>query len=423
MDERNLRSYFDSATPPIVLDDYQRIERVARVVVGLVLISALLLFQGRFEHASVILPLVAMLSGTIIVHAFARPRASVFENLVLDTTVFLLMTIVIDAPELAVFAAVAQTFMLFHFVPPRQAVGATIGLLGGGLAAAAVSLMVENQHRSPSEVLRLLVIVTVLTTIPAIVLQIMAGAEVHRHRVKEEQLARDKDALLAEKSRFVASVSHELRTPLTAVVGLAHTLADPDSDLADVERDEFLKMLVDQSEDVAAIVDDLLVAARVGSGQLELVIREVDLSVEVETVAPEGTAIEGSSHDTVLAYGDPIRVRQILRNLLTNARRYGGPNLRVRLGADESRATVAIEDDGEEIPPERVDEIFAAYGRAHDRPDDTDSVGLGLTVSRELARMMGGDIEYSHTDGWSSFVFSLPLDPIGGETASGPDTP
>jgi signal transduction histidine kinase len=403
----DLRSYLASGRPPIEIEGFVRILRTARVLLHLAIVAATLIFIERFDNISFVVTGICALSISVIVHNTVRPNATVFEILTFDTAAYLLMTVVIDAAELAVFAAVAMSFMMFHFVVPRRAVIATIVFVIGGLAAAAASLFTENQIRSPGDVLHLLTNVTVLTAVPAIWLQAQAGIEVFRHKEKEAQLARDKDELLADKDRFVASVSHELRTPLTAVLGLAHTLADSENHLSEDERAEFLDTLVQQSEDVAAIVDDLLVAARAGSGQLALTIAEVDLVAEVKAIAPEGLPIHTNGGATVL--GDPIRIRQIVRNLLTNAQRYGGPNREIRVHSTESRGVVAVADDGEALSSADLGVIFTAYGRAHESPGHTESVGLGLTVSRQLARLMGGEVAYSHRSGWSTFELSLPV--------------
>jgi signal transduction histidine kinase len=70
---------------------------------------------------------------------------------------------------------------------------------------------------------------------------------------------------------------------------------------------------------------------------------------------------------------------------------------------------VSVEDNGPPLSNEALETIFSAFGRAHDRPGQTDSVGLGLTVSRQLARMMGGEITYHHDGRWGSFRLSLPM--------------
>jgi signal transduction histidine kinase len=231
-----------------------------------------------------------------------------------------------------------------------------------------------------------------------------------------EKLMAEKDSLLEGKGRFVATVSHELRTPLTSVVGLAHALSESDTeatgdapDAAATERHELLDLLVAESEEVAAIVEDLLVAARSETGQLSLAVDEVRLDAEAVAVAE---SMHVDLHRCLVApaavTGDPVRVRQIIRNLLSNAKRYGGPNICVETSTHDGRGTVVVSDDGAGIPPEMIEAVFAPFSRAHASPDDVDPVGLGLSVSRHLARLMGGDLEYARCDGWTSFTLLLP---------------
>lgn len=104
---------------------------------------------------------------------------------------------------------------------------------------------------------------------------------------------------------------------------------------------------------------------------------------------------------------DPQRIRQIARNLITNAQRYGGPAIRVVVGNEGRRGVLEVRDNGEPISLASRSEIFEPYTRANQRSGVTASVGLGLTVSRRLARHMGGDLVYSH-DG-NEAVFSLTL--------------
>jgi signal transduction histidine kinase len=402
----DLGALFRSDRPPLELDEYRRTYRRTRVAANLILIIASTLLRGHFEHAHLVVGGIVALSSSILLHALVRKDASLLEMLTLDTVLYIVMTVVADTAEVALFVGMAQSFMLFQFVPARVAVAATVGFMSLSTAATTISVTMEIQSRSPADTLLLITVVTWLTTIPAIWMQLRAGAESHRRREQREQLARDKDELLRDRDRFVASVSHELRTPLTTVVGLAHTLADPGSKLTDAEKVEFMATLVEESEEVAAIVDDLLVAARAETGHLSLTTEEVDFATELETVAPDIPITSDPGRSTVL--GDPVRVRQILRNLISNARRYGGPNVKIRIEERGALGTVTVLDDGDALPEELLAVIFAAYGRAHERPGRTDSVGLGLTVSRQLARLMGGDVSYHHRDGWAHFALKLP---------------
>jgi signal transduction histidine kinase len=114
------------------------------------------------------------------------------------------------------------------------------------------------------------------------------------------------------------------------------------------------------------------------------------------------------SGDNARAAADPARVRQILRNLIANAVRYGGDNIEVRIGSDGAGSWVEVSDDGPYLPEEEWESIFEPYYRYHDEPTQPGAVGLGLTVSRDLAQLMNGSLTYRHHQGRSIFTLRLP---------------
>ena len=218
--------------------------------------------------------------------------------------------------------------------------------------------------------------------------------------------------LVEVKGEFIAAVSHELRTPLTAVVGFADLLRKSGNELTPSDRAEMTAAIAEQSGEVAAIVDDLLVAARTDIGEMNVATVPVNLRAQTAQVLE---TLDMSQSIAILghppaALGDPARVRQILRNLFTNAVRYGGDHISVELGSEsEGLASLIVRDDGDPIPTEDRKRIFEPYERANDQPGRPESIGLGLAVSRRLAQLMGGDLTYRHHDGHSIFELSLPL--------------
>jgi signal transduction histidine kinase len=222
-------------------------------------------------------------------------------------------------------------------------------------------------------------------------------------------------ALIKSKDEFVASVSHEVRTPLTAVVGLAEELRVNRAEFREAETDEFISLIADQSREVANIIEDLLVAARADTGTLDINVGLVDLR-DLMGAELVGGGFTESLHQGSLtiemleapAWGDATRVRQIIRNLLTNALRYGGDRVRVSSGVSGGIARIGVADTGSGVPVQDRDRIFEPYQRAHDRPTQPGSVGLGLTVARQLARLMGGDLTYRYDGVESIFELSLP---------------
>ena len=216
---------------------------------------------------------------------------------------------------------------------------------------------------------------------------------------------------IRSKDEFIASVSHELRTPLTAVRGFAEILHQSGEDLTAEEREEMLGAIASESADVSDIVEDLLVAARSDIDQLTISLQRLDIAPLIrETAARVRWGAKAVEIDVpeLVARVDPLRLRQILRNLMVNAVRYGGDTIRITACDVGSHVLVEVSDDGEGIALEFREDIFAPYRRAHDRAGLPGSVGLGLAVSRRLARLMDGDLTYSPAGSWSTFALRLP---------------
>lgn len=214
--------------------------------------------------------------------------------------------------------------------------------------------------------------------------------------------------LSEDKDRFLAAVSHEIRTPLTTVHGLTHELAERPDDFSVEEAASLLELIVEQADEVAAIVEDLLVAARTDIGKVSIYAADIELGAEMDEVLA-GTATEARVVGQAgRAWADARRVRQILRNLLTNAARYGGDRLEVRYEATAAWSTVIVADDGPGISSDDQDRIFDPYTSAIENNPEIGSIGLGLFISRKLARVMGGDLEYTHDGEFSCFTLRLP---------------
>lgn len=230
---------------------------------------------------------------------------------------------------------------------------------------------------------------------------IVAGlADITHMKARNEAMAE----VVRAKDEFIANVSHELRTPLTAVIGLTSELAQAEG-LNQEMKDEMLQLVSEQASEMSNIVEDLLVAARAEVGTVDIETQEVDLVGELRaTLEGLGMSLdvpEQSPH--VLA--DPRRLRQILRNLLTNAQRYGGPVVRVVMGAHHHTAWLEVRDNGQGIPDEEVERIFEPYVTSGGKG----SVGLGLSVARQLAELMGGTLQYERSAGESVFRLQLPV--------------
>jgi signal transduction histidine kinase len=223
---------------------------------------------------------------------------------------------------------------------------------------------------------------------------------------------RNLEDIVKAKDQFIASVSHELRTPMAVVIGLSAELNARRHDFSDGEVDEFIELINRQSAEVGSIIEDLLVSARASASSItvlpELIRLDTVLDEALEAMSSEHTrriaAVDAQEVSTV---ADPLRVRQIIRNLVTNGHRHGGARIFLRVGVEHGAAILEVTDDGPGIPPDRRQEIFEAYagGEFEGR---TASIGLGLTVSRQLARLMNGDVTYIH-EPLPTFRLTLPI--------------
>lgn len=247
-----------------------------------------------------------------------------------------------------------------------------------------------------------------IVTLLAVGLASMAGSS----RVRRDELTKIL-RITRDKDLFLASVAHELRTPLTSVVGATALLAERWEDMDRPVVDELLTVAHAESTDLADLIDDLLVAGRLDSGTIHFRLTAVDLSQELTRVLDRL-----SNHDLVIemdlpgdmthASADPLRVRQIMRNLAVNAVRYADRRLDVTLKAEGSEVHLVMANDGPPISADLTEVLFRPYQGGHDRDTQPGSIGLGLPVSRRLAEAMGGSLDYEYLDERCTFTLVLP---------------
>ncbi|MEX0863244.1 MAG: CHASE domain-containing protein [Acidimicrobiia bacterium] len=258
---------------------------------------------------------------------------------------------------------------------------------------------------------------TALVLFAGVAASVLAAYGIHQYRLRaqtREELVRLRD-LTRAKDQFLASVSHELRTPLTGVVGFAELLRDSEGQLGDGEKTVMVESIAGEAADLAAIIDDLLVAARSELDLLTVTRESVSIrSLVCDVVRAFGPEVcdavvvaEGPDEEWMVL-GDPARIRQVLRNLVSNACRYGGSQIEVRSDMADGLVHLSVADDGEALPLDEWEKIFEPYHRVHESQGQPAALGIGLNVSRHLARLMGGDLVYRHEAGWGVFEFTLP---------------
>lgn len=225
------------------------------------------------------------------------------------------------------------------------------------------------------------------------------------------------------KADFISTVSHELRTPLASVHGAAKTLQREDVVFAGELFKHLLAIISDQSDRLATMVNDILLANTVGSRELKMAIERVDIRslvaevlAALRTLATQGITLElvaQPSLPPVLCDGD--RLRQVLTNLVANAVKYSpaGGRVQVELKAADNELGITVRDEGLGIAAAEQSLIFEKFYRADaEMSRGVSGSGLGLYISRELVNRMGGTISVDSDLGeGSTFVVTLPLAP------------
>lgn len=234
-------------------------------------------------------------------------------------------------------------------------------------------------------------------------------------RALEADLERERE-LGRLKDRFVATVSHELRTPLTSLKGFTRTLLD--EDVGPDDRAEFLKIMAGQADELHGRIEDLITFSRIGAGGVSIRQEGANLRDLVgESVTELGAKADGVVENQVpeglLAYVDPPRVKQVIRNLVDNAVEYGKAPVRV-VASESGGPTIRcrILDSGAGIPPDETGRVFARYSRLVDDPTmSKPGLGLGLPIVRVLVEAHGGEVRVITGADMNGVEFTLPAAP------------
>jgi signal transduction histidine kinase len=235
-------------------------------------------------------------------------------------------------------------------------------------------------------------------------------------REREMQTSIDAErAINHAKDELIAGISHELRTPLTSIHGFSEVLLTQGVDDAEAAL-EMIGIINAESGELGRMVEDLLTAARIDAGALSVVSEATDLAAALASVTEpwlrsgRQIAVDCPPLDVI---ADPLRLRQILRNLVSNAVRHGGSNLGILATRFGERVGITVADDGPGVAPEVADRLFDRYVNGGGQALLTGSVGLGLAVAQELAQRMGGAISYRRSNDVTLFVLELQAAGVG----------
>jgi two-component system OmpR family sensor kinase len=202
-----------------------------------------------------------------------------------------------------------------------------------------------------------------------------------------------------------------LRTPLTSIYGFSEILVE--QGLIDPkEAQTLISVINEESAELNRMVEDLLTVARAEAGTIAYNFAGLDLAEELATVVRPlqraGMAIEVAC-PPLRIQADQLRTRQVLRNLLSNAHRWGGDEIYITAHQTGATAVVTVADNGPGVAPDMEHKLVTRYMHEGDTALTTGTIGLGLAASRILLDGMGGEIHYERDDGWTRFIVYLPM--------------
>jgi signal transduction histidine kinase len=250
------------------------------------------------------------------------------------------------------------------------------------------------------------------------------GAELLVQAAAADDARRLADQANRAKSDFLAMMSHELRTPLGAILGYARLIELGAAGPVSPEQRAYLARIAAAQEHLLGLIDNLLSFARLDSGRLPLDPERVllgELCSATHTLTQPQIAASGVRYrcmevpPDLAVFADRGKVLQILVNLVSNAIKFTEPGGEIGLAVEvvPDLVRVAVHDTGRGIPASQLEAIFEPFVQVERRLRGTgEGVGLGLAISRELARAMGGDVQVASTLGTGSvFTLTLPRGP------------
>lgn len=297
--------------------------------------------------------------------------------------------------------------LLLHGNAPRSAV--VIPLKARGRLLATLTLAYGKSDRRYSE--------DDLSHVEDLARSIALAADNARLFSQSEQMRDQLRKASSVKDDFLGFVSHELRTPLTTIYGGAKILSERGERLDNTTRDSLAKDIETETERLRRVVDNLLVLARPERYGEQVATEPVRVSRSIKRIAErfgdsyEGRLVVRMPVDLPLILGEPTYVEQILRNLLSNAMKYGPSDETIEIVAEEQSGEVIVSicDRGPGVPPEATEAIFDRYYRRPDTQAEAQGIGLGLAVCKRLIGAQSGRIwAEPRKGGGLTVAFALP---------------
>lgn len=247
---------------------------------------------------------------------------------------------------------------------------------------------------------------------------ILTGAALRNRAERNLNLAKEEaERANFAKSRFLAAMSHEIRSPLGVVLGFTDILAQ--NDVTPDERQKFREMVTRNGTHLLSLINEVLDLSRVESGKLEVKLAPVKVREEVQALVVQHRMLASKKGVNInldiaadvpgVLQTDPLRLRQALHNLLSNAVKFTEHGeVKIKVRADGASTRFSVEDSGIGITPESRNKLFEPF--VQDDGRKYGGAGLGLALSKKLAKLLGGDLEleWSEPGRGSRFILVVP---------------
>jgi signal transduction histidine kinase len=235
-----------------------------------------------------------------------------------------------------------------------------------------------------------------------------------------EDKSRQLEIASRHKSAFLANMSHELRTPLNAIIGFTRIVMRQSKGQLELKQHENLEKILASGQNLLSLINAILDLSKVEAGHVEITAQDIQLAPVLEqcmrTVEPlvkDGVKLVKAFDDALpKMFVDEEKLRQIVINLMSNAVKFTESGaIEVRAREREGSIEIAVVDTGIGIPPDKLELIFEEFEQADaSSTREYGGTGLGLTIARRLARLMGGDIHAESEPGTgSNFALTLPV--------------
>ena len=314
------------------------------------------------------------------------------------------------------FAVLAGMFLAGRMVGPIQALRAGAERIGGGDLSQQIRIKTGDELEALADQFNIMA---------GRLKESYAGLEqkVEERTREVEEKSRQLEVASENKSQFVSSMSHELRTPLNAIIGLTEMMVTNAARFGTEKAQEPLQRVNRAGTHLLGLINQVLDLSKIEAGKLELNPQIVQLAPLIDEVAGTSRQLAEQNRNRLVVEAqenlgsitvDPMRLRQVLLNLLSNACKFtkdGEVKLRVsKVGNGCHWVELSVSDTGIGMTPEQQAKLFEEFTQA----DATTAqrfggTGLGLAIARKLARMMGGDVTVTSEPGkGSAFTVRLP---------------